>query len=65
VPLKEVLKLTAGSVIELDRSLDDSVDVVVNDRVVARGELVVVDGNYGIRIQEIHDGGRRAASRCA
>lgn len=66
VPLKDVLKLTVGSVLELNRSLDSSVDVVINNCVVAQGELVVVEGNYGIRIRQINDGERREASRnCA
>ncbi|MCW5963004.1 MAG: flagellar motor switch protein FliN [Bryobacterales bacterium] len=53
LPLREVLKLTTGSIIELDRSIADPVEIVVNNRVVGRGDVVVVEGNYGIRIQEI------------
>jgi flagellar motor switch protein FliN/FliY len=53
VPLKDVLKLTSGSIVELNRSVSDPVEVIVNNCVIARGEVVVVDGNYGIRIQEI------------
>jgi flagellar motor switch protein FliN/FliY len=62
VPLKDVLKLTTGSVLELNRALNDPVDVIVNNCIVGHGELVVVEGNYGIRIQEINDRTRRAAS---
>jgi len=51
--LQDVLKLTAGSVIELDRAIDDPVQLIVNDTVVAIGEVVVVEGNYGLRIQRI------------
>lgn len=51
--LKDVLKLTAGSLVELNRGAADPVDVMVNDRVVARGELVTLDGNYGVRIRHI------------
>ncbi len=51
--LKEVLKLSTGSIVELNRAATAPVEVVVNNRVVARGEVVVVDGNYGVRIQEI------------
>jgi flagellar motor switch protein FliN/FliY len=51
--LRDVLKLTAGSVVELDRSIDDPVELIVNDTVVALGEVVVVEGNYGLRIQKI------------
>lgn len=53
MPLREVMKLSAGSAVELDRKPDDNVDVIVNNCVIARGEVVVVDGNYGVRITEI------------
>jgi flagellar motor switch protein FliN/FliY len=53
IPLKDVLKLTTGSIIELNRGVDDPVEVLVNHCLLARGEVVVVDGNYGVRIQEI------------
>ena len=53
IPLKDVLKLTAGSIIELNRTVDEPVEVIVNNCVVARGEVVVVEGNYGVRIHEI------------
>jgi flagellar motor switch protein FliN/FliY len=51
--LRDVLKLTAGSVIELDRSINEPVALIVNDTVVALGDVVMVDGNYGLRIQRI------------
>lgn len=53
LPLKEVLKLTSGSIVELNRPVADPVDVIVNNCVIARGEVVVVEGNYGVRITEI------------
>ena len=53
LPLKEVLKLAAGSIIELNRTVDEPVEVIVNNCVVARGEVVVVEGNYGVRIHQI------------
>lgn len=53
VPLKDVLKLTTGSIVELDRAIVEPVDVVVNNRVIARGEVVVVEGNFGVRIQKV------------
>lgn len=53
LPIKEVLKLTTGSIVELNRSLSEPVEVIVNNCVVARGEVVVIDGNYGVRIQQI------------
>jgi flagellar motor switch protein FliN/FliY len=51
--IKEVLKLTTGSIVELNRTLTEPVEVIINDRVIARGEVVVVDGNYGVRIHHI------------
>lgn len=53
LPIKEVLKLTTGSIVELNRSLNEPVDVVVNNCIVARGEVVVIEGNYGVRIHQI------------
>jgi len=56
--LKEVLGFTQGSVVELEKSAGDPVDVLINGRLVARGEVVVVDENFGIRITEIVGGAR-------
>jgi flagellar motor switch protein FliN/FliY len=53
LPLNEILKLAAGSVIELDRAVSDPVALVVNNTVVALGEVVVIEGNYGLRVSEI------------
>jgi flagellar motor switch protein FliN/FliY len=53
VRLQEVLKLNTGSIVELDRTILEPVDIVVNNCVIARGDVVVVDGNYGVRISEI------------
>lgn len=49
----EILQLNVGSVIELDRTAGAPVDVVVNGSLIARGEVVVIDDEYGIRITEI------------
>jgi flagellar motor switch protein FliN/FliY len=51
--LDALTRLGPGSVIDLGRSPDDPVDVLVNGRVVARGEVVVVAGSYGVRITEV------------
>ena len=56
IRMKDLLNLTAGSVVELDQALQDSVEVRVNDRVIARGEVVAVDGNYGVRVLELVSG---------
>ena len=53
IPIREVLKVTSGSVIELDRKVGESVELLVHGTVVARGEVVSVKGNYGVRINEI------------
>jgi flagellar motor switch protein FliN/FliY len=53
LPLREVLELTSGSVIELDRQVDDPVELLLDGKVIARGEAVIVDGNYGLRVTEI------------
>ena len=49
----EILKLGAGSVVELDRSIDGPVTLLVNDRPIARGEIVAVEENFGLRITEL------------
>ena len=49
----DVLGLNTGSLVTFDRTMEEPVDVLVNDRVVARGEMVMVQGNYGVRITEI------------
>jgi len=51
--LKEALKLTTGSIVELNRAVTEPVEIIVNNCVIARGEVVVVEGNYGVRILEI------------
>jgi flagellar motor switch protein FliN/FliY len=53
VPLKDVLKLTVGSIVELNRMVGDPVEVIVNNCVIARGQVVVVEGNFGVRIQTV------------
>ena len=51
--LAEVMSLNAGSTIEFDRRPEEPVEVMVNGHVIARGEAVIVKGNYGVRIMEI------------
>jgi flagellar motor switch protein FliN/FliY len=53
LPLKTLAGLGPGSVIDLGRSPDDPVEVLVSNQVVARGEVVIVSGHYGVRIREI------------
>jgi flagellar motor switch protein FliN/FliY len=60
--LAEVLALGAGSVVELPKPTTDALDVYVNDRLVARGEAVMVGERYGIRISEVLSAGERVAA---
>ncbi len=53
MPLREVLELGPGDVVELDRHVSEPVDLVVGDRIVARGEVVVASGNFALRITEV------------
>jgi flagellar motor switch protein FliN/FliY len=53
MPLRALTRLGPGSVIDLGRTPDDPAEVMVSDRVVARGEVVIVGGNYGIRILDV------------
>ncbi|PYG01060.1 flagellar motor switch protein FliN/FliY [Georgenia satyanarayanai] len=53
MPLRDVLALTPGTVLELDRAAGSPADVMVNGRLVARGDVVVVDEDYAVRITEI------------
>lgn len=53
VPLREVVRYGVGSMIELNRSVDEPVDLLVNDYPFAKGEVVVVDGYYGVKVTEI------------
>ena len=49
MPLREVLELGPGDVVELNRHVSEPVDLVVGDRIIARGEVVVVSGNFALR----------------
>jgi flagellar motor switch protein FliN len=53
LPLKDVIRLTTGSIVELNRSVSEPVDIIVNNCIIARGEVVVVEGNFGVRIKQI------------
>jgi flagellar motor switch protein FliN/FliY len=53
--VRDILKLGTGSIVELDRLAGGPVDLFVNDRLVARGEVVAVDENFGVRVTELID----------
>ena len=53
MPLRDVVKFGVGSMIELNRTVDEPVELLVNNYPFARGEVVVIDGYYGVRVTEI------------
>ena len=55
LPLRQLLALTPGSVVELDRALGEPVDVLVNGKLVARGQIVTIADEFGVRLSEIVD----------
>jgi len=60
--IKEILSLGVGSVIELDKMVGDPVDILVNNKLIAKGEVVVVDENFGVRITSIVSAAERVGS---
>ena len=65
LPLGEILDLGPGDVVQLDRNVADPVDLIVGDKIVARGEVVLVNGNFGLRITEVAAPRKRLESiRC-
>jgi len=57
IEVSNLLKLGRGAVVELDRKVGEAIDIYVNDRLVARGEVVVVDDRLGVTMTEIVKGG--------
>lgn len=53
LPVRDLLQLGPGAVVELDRRVGDPVDLYVNDRLVARGEIVVSGGSFALRVTEV------------
>jgi len=53
MPVREILQLGPGSIIELQKLAGEPVDIMVNGKLIARGEVVVVDENFGVRVTEI------------
>jgi len=51
--IKEVLKLTNGSIVELDKLAGEPVDILINGRLLAKGEVIIIDENFGVRVTEI------------
>jgi flagellar motor switch protein FliN len=65
MPLGEILDLGPGDVVQLDRHIADPVDLIVGDKIVARGEVILIKGNFGLRITEVAAPRKRLESiRC-
>lgn len=62
LPLRALTSLGPGSVIDLGRSPDEPVEVLISNRVVARGDVVIVGGNYGVRVRDVVSPAERARS---
>ena len=58
LPMRDVLELAAGSVVQLNQHASDPVGLYVNDKLVAYGEVVVVEDNFGIKITELVGSGK-------
>ena len=57
LPMKEVLQLNVGSVVQLDKPADAPVELSVNGKLIARGEVVVIEDRFGVKITEVIGGG--------
>lgn len=53
IPIRELVKLVEGSVIALDREATDPMDVLVNGKLIAQGEIVIVDDQFGVRLTDV------------
>jgi flagellar motor switch protein FliN len=61
LPLREILSMTVGSVVELDKRIDEPAELFVAGRLIAKGEVVVVDGSFGLRVTEVISAPEQAA----
>jgi flagellar motor switch protein FliN len=65
MPLGEILDLGPGDVVQLDRHVSDPVDLIVGDKIVATGEVILINGNFGLKITEVAAPKKRLESiRC-
>lgn len=65
MPLGEILDLGPGDVVQLDRHIQDPVDLIVGDKIVASGEVVLINGNFGLRVTHVAEPQKRLESiRC-
>lgn len=56
LPMREVLQLNVGSVVQLDKAADAPVELSINGKLIARGEVVVIEDRYGVKITEVLGG---------
>ena len=61
LPMREVLQLTIGSVVQLDKAADAPVELSINGKLIARGEVVVIEERFGVKITEVIGGTAAAA----
>jgi flagellar motor switch protein FliN/FliY len=59
--LKDIIELCSGSVVELDRRVEEPVELLIDGRLIALGEVVIVEGNYGLRVTQVAAPGERIA----
>jgi flagellar motor switch protein FliN/FliY len=59
--LQDILELCSGSVIELDRRVEQPVDLLIDGHLIAQGEVVIVEGNYGLRVTQVAGHGEKVA----
>jgi flagellar motor switch protein FliN/FliY len=59
MPMRDVLQLKPGTVVQLDKVADTPVDLLVNRKLVARGQVVVIDDRFGLKILELVNGGAK------
>src|SRR5690606_34259942 len=60
--IKEILELNTGSIIELDKMAGEPVDILVNGKLVAKGEVVVIEDSFGVRITDIVNSSKRISN---
>ncbi len=61
MPLKDIIELCSGSVVELDRRVEEPVELLIDGRLIAHGEVVIVEGNYGLRVTQVAAPGEKIA----
>lgn len=59
MPMRDVLQLQPGSVVQLEKLADTPVDLLVNRKLVARGQVVVIDDRFGLKVLELINGGAK------